>query len=313
MSTEISGQGPNWLVALIQGSTAVPKGVGKLLETIADQIGFSLEPLHIRRRAKAQADAAVTAAKAQAEVAEIQLESKLELQQIKDRAKERVLRKEARRQKNLESIAAKAAREVAESVSEKPVEQDWLAQFFEYCQDVSNEDMQTLWARLLSGEVAQPGSYSYRTLSVVKMLTADVANLFTRFCSFLWRDNNGLMPILAGPGSRFAEEQGLTFVALLLLRQNSLIEFQPMMPFSWEFKRPVPNSPVSAVFNYRGRTHLLSFPAEINGLIFGPALLTDIGRELAGISGSAPIEEYRKEMVDYWRSLRIEVQDNQLG
>ncbi len=62
-----------WLMALIQGTTAVPRGVGKLLDTLADQIGLYLEPAHIRQIASAEGDAMITMAKAQGEVAKIQL------------------------------------------------------------------------------------------------------------------------------------------------------------------------------------------------------------------------------------------------
>src|SRR5712691_8920424 len=102
---------------------------------------------------------------------------------------------------------AKAAKEMPESVSDKPVEQDWVSRFLEDCQDVSNEDMQTVWGRLLAGEVTKPGSFSFRTLATVKMLRPEVANLFTRLCSFVWL--NQRVPTAIIPQPDFLEEHGL--------------------------------------------------------------------------------------------------------
>jgi hypothetical protein len=306
---DLQGQGPNWLVALIEGTTAVPQGVAKLLETIADQIGFSLEPFHIRRKAKAQADAAITAAKGQGEIAQIQLEKSIELKEIEIRAKERVSKREARRQRNLEAIAVKAAREVPESVSEKPVDEDWLAQFFENCQDVSNEGMQTVWARLLAGEIAQPGTYSYRALSAVKMLRPDHAHLFTEFCTFLWHHQNELVPILDRPALDLAEKKGLTFTNLLLLRQLNLIDHGGIAGFSLKPDNRVGEAIFQISLNYYGRWHVLRLPPHLKEFVIGQALLTDIGSELAPIAGASASEEYRRSMVDYWRSQNIEVEE----
>jgi hypothetical protein len=278
MATDLSGQEPNCWLALIQGSTAVPRGVGKLLETVADQIGLSMEPFHIRRKAAAEGDAAITAAKAEAEITQLQLETKLHLAETKDRAKERVWKREVRRQKNLEAIAVKASREMPEAVSEKPVEEDWLAQFIDYCKDVSSDEMQTLWARLLAGEVTQPGTYSYRTLSAVKMLSPRVANLFTRFCTFLWRDPSGLIPILDGPGAKFAEQQGLSFSALLLLSNNGLIEIQALAGFSFGSTNAVPDPRLVLTLQYDSHLHAIQLPPPMTKLNVGIALLTDVAR-----------------------------------
>jgi len=121
------------------------------------------------------------------------------LEELVTRAKVRVLKREAKRQKNLQAIAAKAAKEMPESVSEMPVEQDWVSRFLEDCQDVSNEDMQTVWGRILAGEVAKPGTFSYRTLFAVKMLRPEVANLFTRLCSFVWLRDGVFTPVIRSP------------------------------------------------------------------------------------------------------------------
>jgi hypothetical protein len=68
---------PDWLMALIQGTTAVPKSVAKLVDTIGEQAGFLLEPAHIRRKGQAMADVKIAEAKADADIAVIELGNKL--------------------------------------------------------------------------------------------------------------------------------------------------------------------------------------------------------------------------------------------
>ena len=68
---------------------------------------------------------------------------------------------------NLAQIVGKAR--LALPPGEVPdVEPDmaWTSSYSEAAQDISDEGMQELWARVLAGEVTRPGSTSVRTLSV---------------------------------------------------------------------------------------------------------------------------------------------------
>ena len=295
------------LVALAAAALTSP-GVNKLIETIADQIGLFLKPMHERRKALAEKDAVVTIAQGQADVAEIQVKKALELEKLVARADEREARRQLRRQKNLEKIAVKAAHEIPASVSDKPVDQDWVSRFFEECQDVSNEEMQTIWGNILAGEVTKPGSFSFRTLLAVKLLCPEVAHLFTRLCSFVWQTREGMSPITFGRATKYFD---LTFDELLLLKQNSLIEHIPKGIFNEALPAPkIPGEIVEVHYSYHSRLHILRIPNGPRDIELGKALLTDIGRELVAISGATPIEDYRKAVVEDWRSFGIEVQDD---
>jgi hypothetical protein len=300
----------DWLIPFAAGAATSQGGLGKLFATFAEQLALTAAPYHARRIALAQAEAMKIAAKAEGEVAKIQLERKLELEKLEARATERMLKQEANRQKNLERIMANAALEIQErkSVSEKAVEKDWVSRFIEECQDVSDEDMQTVWGRIASGEVANPGTFSYRTLFAVKMLQPEIAHLFTRLCSFVWKSED-FYPILVGPQEAdFLKDQGLTFAALNRLEQNSLIRYDPRQMFVIGFD-PIPE-PSTLMFHYHGCLHIVRTPPNVKQIFTGPVLLTDIGRELVEISGATPNEEYRKSVVGYWRSIGYEVQEN---
>src|SRR6218665_3019181 len=132
---------------------AASPALTKLIETVSAGLGRVYEPTHQRRMAKAEGDRMVILANAANEVSDLQR-----------RAAERWLAVESIRQQNIEAIADKAGSELPATVGEAPVEPGWTAKFFDSCKDVSQEDMQSMWARLLAGEVTTPGSYSLRTL-----------------------------------------------------------------------------------------------------------------------------------------------------
>lgn len=296
---------PGSFLSLIQGTTAIPKAISKLIDTVGDQIGLFLEPTHIRRKGQAQADVTVAEAKAKAEVAVVKLQNKLALRETQDRADERVRKQEAKRQQNIEAITKQAIKELPESVSEKPVDEDWVAQFFNHCQDISNEQMQSIWAKLLAGEVAKPGSFSLRTLALIRVMGKDDANLFTRFCSIVWQTEpglKGLTPLildLEKIDSLAGVQLGVTdFVRLDSL---GLIRFEANGGFGLKF-----NSDPRLVWHYYGRQHNLAKVGS-REIAFGNSLLTEVGQELAEIAGSSPNEEYRSWVVSTLRRQGWEV------
>jgi hypothetical protein len=134
----------NALLVALAGSLPVCK----LIETIRAGGGMWYLPYHIRQKAKADAEATVIAAESHAKANMILAESQALAIDIEAREKARIAGRERRRQKNIEYIVDKTASILPESVSEQPVDDDWVARFFENSQDVSNEEMQNLWASL---------------------------------------------------------------------------------------------------------------------------------------------------------------------
>jgi hypothetical protein len=302
----------NLLNSLISGTTAIPKSVAKLIDTVGEQIGLFLEPVHIRRKGQAEADLTVAEARARAEIAVVRLGNKNAIRQAEDRADERVKRLESRRQKNVEAITVKAAQALtdqtgrgnSESVSDEPVDQDWVAAFFGHCQDISNDQMQRLWARILAGEVVKPGSFSLRSLAFVRTISKRDADLFTRFCSMLWLTGDGLIPITINH-VRTAAVPGLemTLTDFAYLDSLGLITFENIKGFDVT----LPSGTNVLIMHYYGRPHLFSRPGqppqeETARLPIGNVLLSHVGRELASVAGSTPNEAYRHLIVSAIRT-----------
>ncbi len=164
------------------------KVVVKLVDVIKSQIGKFLDPLHMKRKAKAQMKIDKMKALNSLELGLFEIEKKkiLDLAEnnisIEYRALERLGFQELKRQNNIENIAFKALEFAADKkdVSDNVPEDEWLAEFFNLSQDCSNPQLQYIWARLLADEVDKPGSFSRRTLHTIKLLSPDEAVLFNQ-------------------------------------------------------------------------------------------------------------------------------------
>lgn len=61
---------------------------------------------------------------------------------------------------------------------------DWFVRFYEAVGNISDEVMQELWAKLLAGELAEPSSFSFKTIDVLRNLSKKDAELFSLVCSY---------------------------------------------------------------------------------------------------------------------------------
>lgn len=266
---------------------ALSEPITKLIETVANAVGILYEPTNIVRKAKAEAEASVIKAQGDIEAKELTL-----------RASRRLDALEFRRQKNIEAIVKKATEQLPESVSKEKVEEDWIAQFFNHSQDISNEEMQLIWARLLAGEIEKPGSFSLRTLQLVRVLRQSDATLFRRFCNFIWNNqmhfySHSTLDILGRKGIGYGELINLESLDLISLNEVS---------FGAE-----PGETLE--LNYIGKQYSLNAEGRLPRLPMYP--LTDIGRELAPICGAEPDQEYLQEILTEWRTRGYRVAESE--
>lgn len=278
------------LTSLIMSNGPVAAGVGKLLNTVSEQIGLFLEPHHIRRKAKAEADANIIEAKSKAEIAVVKAENKLVIKELEARAVERLRRQEERRQENMEAIVASAAKQLPEGpVSPDPVDPDWIAQFFGHCQDVSDEEMQNVWARILAGEVVKPGSFSLRALATVRVFGQRDALSFTKFCSLLWIVEGHYTPFLFDPVVGRSTDYPILDEDLLRLHALGLITIETTRGFS------ISQNAIQRVCRatFANCTYLLSHKSN-DGIHVGQVWVTDIGQELAAVANSVAFEPHRE-------------------
>jgi len=169
-------------------------GVGKigvaLIEAISAGIGKWWEPKHYHRVGEAER---LNFRNWVAEVQQAGLSSSQADLTLSERALIRLTANEMHRQSNREGVASSAIECFKQEVSPSsngPIEAEppkidieWLDQFWRLAQDVSNEDMQTVWGRILSRQAAGTGSYSARTLHTLSMLSKSEASLLEKMAT----------------------------------------------------------------------------------------------------------------------------------
>lgn len=197
-----------------EGQPVSDKVLNKLLEVISKGCGHLYGPVGKRREADAQAYSLTTLAKANTE-AQIQHESALQEadfqrrsaalnheHDLAQRSARRTLHQALLKQENLERVFAKSLENPPDSASAEPVDQDWLTDFVARAEKVSSEHMQTLWARILSLEVGSPGSFSVRSMDVLKSMTAAEANAFRKLCAVAATLGHDRVPVVIINGRR---------------------------------------------------------------------------------------------------------------
>lgn len=192
------------------------KSIEKLIDVASKGMGVLYKPRAIRKEADAEAYKQEVLAKANAKSLIIEGEAKLELL---ERAKQRLLNQEMNRQINIEDIVEKSIPYLSEEVSENPVDEDWRTRFFKKAKDVSNEEMQEIWGKILAQEVSNPGNISFRALDIVSNLSKNEAELFQTTCSLV----SGNKAIYKLKNSTALEEFGLSYPNLMKLREAGLL------------------------------------------------------------------------------------------
>ena len=130
-----------------------------LIEKVSGAVGTIFEPHHIRRLARAEADAAM-----------IKAEGEIRISEMQERALKRFIEEEGRKQENIEAITAKAIPHLNEDAKSEDVDDDWIVNFFDKCRIISDDEMQQLWARVLAEEPNAPQSFSRRTVNLMASL-----------------------------------------------------------------------------------------------------------------------------------------------
>jgi hypothetical protein len=255
------------------GDLAKPATV--LIEKVSNAVGVLYEPRRIKNKAAAEAEAE-----------KIKALANIELSEIEQRGLERLVHQEGRKQDNIEKITAKAANNLPPEAKTEELEEDWVAHFFDKCDKVSDETMQSLWSSLLAGEATTPGTYSKRTVDFVASMDKKDADLFTKFCQFTWMIGEP-SPLVFNTDNEIYTKEGISFTALKHLDAIGLISFESTSGYrATGFQK-------QAMFFYYGQPTLIEFPKEKdNEINVGKVLFTQAGKELVNICGAKRSQEF---------------------
>ncbi len=255
-----------------------------LIEKISDAIGGVFRPYQIRRIAEANAKAD-----------RIQALSQIEITELQQRAVQRFVAEEAKKQINIESITQKALPGVDAEADPSKVDDDWITHFFDSCRLISDEEMQRLWAALLAGEANGPGTHSKRTVTVLSSLDKKDAILFQQLCSFGWIIGH-VTALIYEVNDSIYTDNGINFSSLKHLDNLGLVSFESLTGYQ---RRELPKK---VILYYYGKLVSVEFKEDVNNSIdIGHVLLSQAGLQLAPICATQPVEGFMEYVIDRWK------------
>ena len=314
----------------------VTLGIDKLIEVSADGIGAIAGPMLAEWKAKKEGNAKIITAEADAKVALIRANAHSKARKLvlenhsavhgeiihsdSTLVTERIQYQEQKRLANIKSVVSKAAHIVGnQEVPDTEPDHDWTARFFSEVQDVSSEDMQILWAKLLAGEVQKPKSASIRSLGILREMDANTAGIFRKFCSmcmFLELNDrelfDGRVPALGKDAAHNSLQTfGLSFSALNQLQEYGLIipDFNAWMDYSlsvWQKKSDEFRLP----FRFQNKKWWLIQSNDEKTLhelkINGPSLSLS-GLELSNIVECVPMPEFNQQLQNFFQIKNLQM------
>ena len=220
----------------------------KLVDLVASGIGSVAGPMLAPWRARRETEARLIEAEGAARVLSIHAQARTDARRLlgadaegssvrgksdlREGVRQRIEYQERKRQANIIAVVDGAARQLGRAtVPAVEPDHDWTARFFREVQDVSSEEMQVLWTRVLAGEIRETGMTSMRTLGILKDLDETTARLFSRLCSasvYLKGHDGEILdarvPSLRGnAGQNSISKYGLGFNQLNRLNEHGLI------------------------------------------------------------------------------------------
>lgn len=271
------------------------KSFEKLIEVISQGIGTLYKPRAIRKEADARAYELSVLEKAKSL-------AKVNSQEIEYNSIERLLNKEQKRQQNIDKIAEIASTQFVEGedISKENVDTDWSTRFFNIVEDISNEEMQNLWGRILAGEVKRPNSFSLRTLELLKNLSKNEAEIFTKFSQLKLSSNQNAYIL---NNDKVFNKFNITFNDRLLMSELGLINNDNNLVFKIKATDFQPKNTGIEYGNYmmiairKPNTPELKFPI---------IAFTKIGNELSSLISQNFNLDYLKELCSSINNPEIE-------
>lgn len=125
-----------------------------------------------------------------------------------------------RREINTTRALLRAEEALQDDTQEPPstkVDDDWLFRWRDSASEVSSEELQYLWGKVLAGEIKAPGSFSLRTLEFIRNLSTQEAEAIAMFSEFV------IAGVIYRDAKKSLEEKGATFDTLLYMQDIGVI------------------------------------------------------------------------------------------
>ena len=122
--------------------------------------------------------------------------------------------------------ADKFIREENSKAKEDDFNIDWFMRFFDAVGNISNEELQDLWGKVLAGEVSNPNHCSLRTLEQIRNLSVSEARSFDALCRLVLTSGDSQFVFPSG----FYDEEQSDHECIAIVRGMSLHYGRDIVP-----------------------------------------------------------------------------------
>jgi uncharacterized repeat protein (TIGR03899 family) len=224
---------------------------------------------------------------------------------LEERTQERLNFQETKKQLNIENVTAYAAEELKNEppVTDEPLDEDWTTRFFKIAEEVSNEEMQALWGKILAGEIKQPKTYSLRTLELIRNLSKLEANTFMKVANFAVKSENANFLFKTNDDKLLSNTYSINYgdIALLieigLIQPGDFVSYQ-MLQQSTDNQRVLTAGNVVIIAKVKANTPTIQMPVNV---------FTNAGNELLKLINPNPPFDYLTSIAKSIKNENVEV------
>src|SRR5262249_35275112 len=141
----------------------------------------------------------------------------------------RIAEEAQRTQERLDDIGLKALPQFSPDARPQDIRDDWMETFVNHARMTTDQEMRTLWARILAGQATKPGSFSKRTLGLLSDLEKSEAELFTALCTFTVLGPGINVPVVFDFDHQIYTKRSINFQTLSHLDSIGLSQLHSVM------------------------------------------------------------------------------------
>lgn len=208
-----------------------------------------------------------------------------------------------RREISLSKAVMYAEEELAQDPSEpspNTVSDDWLLRWRECAANVSSDELQSLWGKVLAGEVKNPGRYSLRTLEFLRNLSQDEAKAIEKLSPFVVSD------VIFRGDKAFLESEGISFSLLLTMQELGIVSGVDALGLEITWSSSAPDRFEHALVSY-GRVLMVKHSDPSKKLKLQIYQLTNLGRQILRLGNFQTNEIYLRALGTAIKSQGFEV------
>lgn len=185
--------------------------------------------------------------------------------------------------------------------TDAPISDDWLLRWRDCAASVSSEELQSIWGKVLAGEVKSPGRYSLRTLEFLRNLSQEEAKAIERISPFvvsgvIFRGNDSILT-----------NEGIKFGDLLLLQELGMLAGVDSLGLQISWLSTDTTSFVRAL-TCHGKLLLITAPDTNKSLSLKVCTVTAIGKQVLQLGTFQANEKMLRAMGEAIKALGFDVQ-----